>query len=69
MVATFGETTGHEALKQMYLEMSHHPEGSRVLMEKPKINSQTINIEELGTLPHNTFGYAYYRFLKDNVSF
>jgi len=69
MVATFGETTGEEALKRMFQEMSQHPEGSMILREKPTINTETVDIDALGRLSENTFGYAYYRFLKDNVSF
>lgn len=68
MVATFGETTGHLALEKMYRKMASHPEGSQVLADRPRISSETIDIEALGRLPENTFGYAYYRFLSDNVS-
>ncbi len=68
MVATFGETTGHLALQKMHRKMAAHPEGSQVLLERPRISSETIDIEALGRLPENTFGYAYYRFLSDNVS-
>lgn len=68
MVATFGETTGHFALEKMYRKMLNHPEGLQILQERPRINSSTVNIDKLASLPENTFGYAYYRFLKDNVS-
>ncbi|KAH7640405.1 coenzyme Q4 [Dermatophagoides farinae] len=65
-VATFGETTGHYALRQMYTEMLKHPEGQRIIRDQPRIHSTTIDLEALGQLPPNTFGYNYYDFLRIN---
>lgn len=36
--------------------------------EKPRINSETLNYSFLESLPEGTFGHAYLKFLKDNVS-
>ena len=69
MIAVFGETTGYTALIKMHQKMLKNEEGSKILQLRPRINSKTIDIESLGQLPINTFGYAYYRFLKDNVNF
>ncbi|KAI2810749.1 Ubiquinone biosynthesis protein [Blomia tropicalis] len=66
MVATFGETSGHNALRKMYSKMLNNPEGLQILHDRPRISSETIDIDALGKLPTNTFGYAYYRFLVDN---
>lgn len=68
-VATFGETTGYYALRQMYAEMLKNPEGQRIIRDQPRIHSTTIDLEALGQLPPNTFGYNYYDFLRVNVSF
>ena len=37
--------------------------------EKPRINTQTVDIDYLRTLPDNTFGKAYANFLDINVSY
>ena len=68
MVAVFGETTGHQALKSLERRMSLNTEGLNILSERPVLNSSTINEEELWNLPPNTFGYHYVKFMKDNVS-
>lgn len=67
MVAVFGETTGHLALKRLYNQMSSDPEGQKILEDNPRINSKTIDIEKLSALPEDTFGRYYYKFLKTNV--
>ena len=69
MVAVFGETTGHFALKNLYKQMSADPEGRQILEDNPRINSKTIDIEKLASLPEETFGHCYYKFLKNNVIF
>lgn len=68
MVAAFGESTGHCALESLHKQMLIHPVGQRILLEKPRINSNTIDIEKLSRLPQNTFGHTYYSFLDNNVS-
>lgn len=66
LVADFGETTGHQALKWMYSKMSADAEGARVLVDKPRLRSDRIDYKRLGELPKNTFGYHYSRFYVDN---
>jgi len=45
------------------------PEAARILTQKPRINSKTVNLKWLATLPENTLGAAYIRFLtKNNVT-
>ncbi|CAG2164361.1 unnamed protein product, partial [Oppiella nova] len=67
MVAVFGETTGYFALKEMYQNMIQDPEGRQILEDNPRINSKTVDIEWLATLPEGTFGREYYNFLRINV--
>jgi ubiquinone biosynthesis protein COQ4 len=69
MVAVFGETTGYFALKEMYQNMIRDPEGRQILEDNPRINSKTVDIEWLATLPEGTFGREYYNFLRINVLF
>lgn len=69
MIACLGETTGEGALIQILEEMKKSDEGLRILEEKPRINTITVNLDELKNLPEDTFGYQYYKFLDDNVSF
>ncbi len=45
--------------------MLNDPEGSLILQEKPMVNSKTVNLEYLKTLPDNTFGKSYYNMLSE----
>lgn len=66
MVADFGETTGHQALKWIHSKMLEDEEGRKVLEERPRLRSDKIDYERLRTLPDNSFGYHYSRFYSDN---
>jgi len=65
MVATFGETTGHFALKTMHAKMAADPVGRQILADKPRIRSSSVDVEYLSSLPENTFGHAYAKFLAE----
>lgn len=62
-VASLGEVTGHVALSQIYQRMMNDETGRRILSEKPLVNRNTINLDELSSKP-GTFGYAYAEFMK-----
>lgn len=66
MVAVLGETTGSKALTSLYARMIDDPEGSRILVDKPRINSSTIDLDALRKLPTDSLGRMYIRFLEDN---
>lgn len=68
MIACLGETTGIETLQNILQMMKNSPEGSQILMQMPRINSKSIDLEALDKLPVDTFGYAYKKFLDENVS-
>lgn len=68
MIACLGETTGESALQNMLDQMKNNTEGQEIIANKPRINTKTIDLEELGKLREDQFGYQYYKFLKDNVS-
>lgn len=67
MIACCGETTGLPALQWNLELMKSSDEGSRILAERPRINSKAIDLEALGKLPEDTYGYFYKKFLDDNV--
>ncbi|NWZ20091.1 COQ4 protein, partial [Asarcornis scutulata] len=66
MVAVLGETTGCLALPSLRDKMKHHPEGYRILQERPRIRLSTLDMERLRGLPDGTLGREYVRFLEDN---
>lgn len=68
MIACLGETTGVETLNILLNLMKSSAEGIQILTDRPRINSKTIDLNALERLPPNTFGYAYKKFLDDNVS-
>lgn len=69
MIACLGETTGELALQNILQTMRSTKEGQRILAQKPRINTKTVDINKLRKLPDNTFGRAYVKFLQDNVGF
>lgn len=68
MIACLGETTGEDALHKILQVMQTSVEGQEILREKPRINTKTVNLNELKSLSPDTFGNHYYKFLEDNVS-
>ena len=66
MINAFGELTGQYSIKKVHEQMRRDPEGSQILEEKPIINSHTVDLEYLATLPANTFGREYVEFLERN---
>lgn len=67
MVAVSGEVMGQQALKRMWKNMASDEEGSKILADKPRINSSQIDLKYLESLPVNSLGHQYVKFLKDNV--
>ncbi|EDV97003.1 ubiquinone biosynthesis protein COQ4 homolog, mitochondrial [Drosophila grimshawi] len=66
MIACLGETTGENALWNILDTMQASEEGRRILVEKPRINTRTIDLKRLEAMPPDTFGATYAKFLKDN---
>ncbi|NXS92441.1 COQ4 protein, partial [Jacana jacana] len=66
MVAVLGETTGCLALPNLRDKMKNHPEGYRILQERPCIRLSTLDMGRLRGLPDGTLGREYVRFLEDN---
>lgn len=66
MIAIAGETFGDYPLKYMMNLMEESPEGTEILRTKPRINSQTIDLKKLKSLPEGTLGRTYIHFLDSN---
>ncbi|XP_051492618.1 ubiquinone biosynthesis protein COQ4 homolog, mitochondrial isoform X2 [Apus apus] len=66
MVAVLGETTGCLALPNLRDKMKNHPEGYRILQERPRIRLSTLDMDRLQGLPEGSLGREYVRFLEDN---
>ncbi|NXN15182.1 COQ4 protein, partial [Indicator maculatus] len=66
MVAVLGETTGCLALPSLRDKMKHHPEGYRILQERPCIRLSTLDMARLQGLPAGSLGREYVRFLEHN---
>ncbi|XP_016966568.2 ubiquinone biosynthesis protein COQ4 homolog, mitochondrial isoform X1 [Drosophila biarmipes] len=66
MIACLGETTGEGALLNILDTMQASEEGQRIMAEKPRIHTSTVDFKYLEKLPPDTFGAAYVKFLKDN---
>ncbi|KAJ7614096.1 ubiquinone biosynthesis protein Coq4 [Roridomyces roridus] len=64
MVAALGETTAGPALPRLRDIMLADPEGRQILKDRPRINSKTVDLDKLATLPEGTFGRAYVTWLE-----
>lgn len=67
MIACLGETTGASALSHCLHRMKSSSEGQRILSERPRIHSSTIELSALKNLPEGTLGKTYHNFLDVNV--
>ena len=64
MVAAAGETTIGPVLPRMRDHMLASPEGRRILKQRPRINSTTVDLAALARLPENTLGRTYVTWLE-----
>jgi ubiquinone biosynthesis protein COQ4 len=64
MVAALGETTAGPVLPRLLDHMLESAEGRRILKERPRINTSTIDMAALARLPENTFGHTYVTWLE-----
>jgi len=65
MVAVLGETTGPIALHRMHRQMMSDAIGREILFKKPRVTELSLNVRRLRSLPANTFGAAYARFMDE----
>jgi len=64
MVAALGETTAGPALPRLRDIMLENAEGRRILKQRPRVNSETVDMEALSKLPAGSFGRAYVTWLE-----
>lgn len=64
MIATLGETTAGFSLPRLRDLMLDSAEGRRILKKRPRVNSNTINMNELAQYSEGTFGRAYITWLE-----
>lgn len=64
MVAALGETTAGPVLPRLRDIMLDSAEGRKILKDRPRINSTTVDMAQLAQLPEGTFGRAYITWLE-----
>ena len=64
MVAALGETTAGPSLSRLRERMLESAEGRRILKERPRVNSTTIDMDKLREYPEGSFGRAYITWLE-----
>jgi ubiquinone biosynthesis protein COQ4 len=64
MIAALAETTAGPSLPRLRDTMLESAEGRKILRERPRVNSSTINMNELAQHPEGTFGRAYVTWLE-----
>ncbi|KAI5364615.1 Putative ubiquinone biosynthesis protein Coq4 [Septoria linicola] len=70
LIASLGEATATPYfISRLRSAMLNHPDGRRILRDRPRITSETISLEKLRTYPENTVGRAYANWLdKEGVT-
>jgi ubiquinone biosynthesis protein Coq4 len=64
MVAAVGDLTSGPILPTLRDHMLASPEGRRILKERPRINTNTVEMQKLASLPEGTFGRTYVTWLQ-----
>ncbi|KAI0950881.1 Ubiquinone biosynthesis protein [Taiwanofungus camphoratus] len=64
MVAALGDLTSGPVLPQLRDAMLASAEGRRILKDRPRINTQTVDMNKLAMLPEGTFGREYVTWLE-----
>lgn len=64
MIAALGETTAGPSLSHLRDRMLENAEGRSILKERPRINSTTVNMDDLARYPEGTFGRTYVTWLE-----
>ncbi|OJT07362.1 Ubiquinone biosynthesis protein COQ4, mitochondrial [Trametes pubescens] len=64
MVAALGDLTSGPVLPRLREAMLESAEGRQILKERPRVNSETVDMNKLAMLPEGTFGNAYVTWLE-----
>ncbi|KAI9626070.1 hypothetical protein KEM48_010579 [Puccinia striiformis f. sp. tritici PST-130] len=63
MIAVLSETTGGPFLSRLRDQMLEDEGGRRLLRDRPRINTSTVDLDQLEKLPEGTFGKEYCNWL------
>jgi len=66
LVSACGDLSSHVALEKIKRKMEADDEGCTILLEKPRVNSKTWNLDYMLTLPKGTFGHEYAFFMSSH---
>lgn len=64
MVAALGDLTSGPVLPRLRDVMLESAEGRKILKERPRINTHTVDMNKLALLPEGSFGNAYITWLE-----
>jgi ubiquinone biosynthesis protein COQ4 len=64
MIAALGETTAGSSLVRLRDRMLESSEGRRILKQRPRINTNTVDLDALAKLPKDSFGASYLSWLE-----
>ncbi|KAI7950510.1 hypothetical protein MJO29_009184 [Puccinia striiformis f. sp. tritici] len=64
MIAVLSETTGGPFLSRLRDQMLEDEGGRRLLRDRPRINTSTVDLDQLEKLPEGTFGKEYCNWLR-----
>ncbi len=64
MVAAIGDITAGPVLPRLRDTMLKSPEGRQILKDRPRINTNTVDLAKLASLPEGTVGRAYITWLE-----
>jgi len=64
MVAAMGETTAGSSLERLRDTMLESAEGRQILKDRPRVNSNTVDMDKLAQYPEGSFGRAYVTWLE-----
>lgn len=63
MIATLSETSGESHLPRLRDDMLQHDEGRRLLVDRPSVNTKTVDMQKLRQMPVGSFGHEYTKWL------
>jgi ubiquinone biosynthesis protein COQ4 len=64
MIAALAETTAGPSLPLLRDRMLESAEGRKILKERPRVNSATVDMNNLARCPEGTFGRSYVTWLE-----
>lgn len=66
LLTVLTQVSSYPRIDELVYQMQSTHEGRRLLVERPSINSHTIDIDALAQLPANSFGHVWFEWLRAN---